>query len=63
MRSIAPAHRPTPAPPCFVMAVLRRGRKLCPAKKTPPRSVKLMVSPNAKQTLSQMNIESAPMRA
>ena len=46
-----------------VTAVLRRGGKLCPAKKMPQRNVKLKASPDAKQTLSQMDIENAPMRA
>ena len=43
-------------PPRFVMAVLYRGGKLCPAEQTPSRKVKLKVFSNAKQILSQMDI-------
>ena len=48
---------PVSSPPCFVTAVLRRGEKLGPAKKTPQKSVKLKVSSSAKQTMWPMDLE------
>ena len=43
--------------------VLRSGGKLCPAKKTQQRNVKLKASQDAKQRLSEMDIENALIRA
>ena len=50
---------PVASPPRFVTAVLRRGEKLCPAKKTPQKSVELKVSSSAKQILWPMDLDIA----
>ena len=48
---------PVSSPPRFVTAVLHRGEKLGPAKKTPQKSVKLKVSSSAKQTMWPTDLE------
>ena len=54
---------PGASPQRFVTAVLCRCEKLCPAKTTPRTSVKLKVSFNAKQTLSQIDLAFAQLCA